>query len=59
MSGRIDKKIRKQMNKKIRLGLEDLARSLSEVSLYWRLVFAFRIIFKYHPEPIKFVRKLT
>lgn len=54
MSNKIEKRIRKVAAKKARRNLEDLAKTLSNEKLYWRIVYGLRIIFKYHPEPIKF-----
>ncbi len=54
MRGSLVKKYRKMTAKKTRKNLEDLAKTLSNEKLYWRIVYALRIIFKYHPEPMKF-----
>ena len=56
MNGKLSKKIRKSINRKIVADMEDLARTLSEANLYWRMIYAFRIIFRYHPQ-VKFVTK--
>ncbi|MBS3945299.1 MAG: hypothetical protein KGZ42_07370 [Melioribacter sp.] len=58
MNGKQAKYYRKQVKKKINKDLEDMARVISNEKLYWRIVYAFRIIFKYHPEPIKFETKI-
>ena len=42
------------MNKKIRVDMENMARVLSKEKFYWRFVYAMRILFKYHPQEIKF-----
>ncbi len=54
MNNKTAKKIRKVMNKKIRVDMENMARVLSKENFYWRFVYAMRILFKYHPEAIKF-----
>ncbi|HEX2866532.1 MAG TPA: hypothetical protein VHO03_05800 [Ignavibacteriales bacterium] len=53
MNDKLAKKIRKQINRKVRTDMEDLARTLSDARLYWRIVYAFRIVFRWHPE-VKF-----
>jgi hypothetical protein len=50
MSRKMDKKIRRAINKKTRLDMEDLAQTLSEARLYWRIVYAIRLIFKWNPK---------
>ena len=42
------------MNKKIRVDMENMARVLSKENFYWRFIYAMRILFKYHPQEIKF-----
>ena len=54
MSGKYSKLIRKTVNKKITADLGQAVRNLSKENLYWRLIYAFRIIFKFHPD-IKFI----
>ena len=54
MNGRTSKKIRKVVNQKIKADMESMVRVLSKEKLYWRIVMAIRIIFRWHPEEIKF-----
>lgn len=56
MNGRISKKIHRSINKKVRTDMEDLAKTLSEANLYWRIIYAIRIIFKWNPK-VKFKAK--
>ena len=56
MSGKTDKKIRKSINKKVRTDMEDLAETLSRAPLYWRIIYAIRIIFRWNPK-VKFVSR--
>lgn len=59
MRASLVKKYRKIAAKKTRKNLEDLAKTLSNEKLYWRIVYALRIILKYHPEPMKFDVKIN
>lgn len=59
MSGKNSKKIRKAINKKVRVDLEDAIKSICKASFYWRLIYAVRIIIKFHPKPISFETKKT
>lgn len=54
MNGKLAKYTRKQVKKKIKRDLEDMARVLGEERFYWRFVYAIRILFNWHPEPIMF-----
>lgn len=54
MNGKLSKKVRKQVNRKIRTDMEDLARTLSAARFWWRVIYAIRIIFNWHPK-VKFV----
>ena len=58
MSGKKQKKIRQVMRRLVKNDFEDLSVKLSELRLYWRLVYAIRIIFRYNPK-IKFETKRT
>lgn len=58
MSQRYFKKIRKEVKKKISADLGQAVRSLGKEKLYWRVVYALRIIFNFHPDP-KFLVKKT
>jgi hypothetical protein len=56
MNNKLSKKIRKSINKKVRSDMEDLARTLSEAQLWWRVIYAVRIILRWHPK-VKFVSR--
>lgn len=58
MRGSLVKKYRKIAAKKTKKNLEDLAKTLSKENVYWRIVYGLRIIFNYHPEPMKFDVKI-
>lgn len=47
MNGRAAKKLRKSVNKKIRYDIDSTLRDLCNASLKYRIVIAFRIMFKY------------
>lgn len=54
MNGKTAKKIRKVVNGKIRNNMEDLYTTLSKENLYWRFIYAMRILFKLDPKKTKF-----
>jgi len=56
MNNRMTKKIRKVTNKKIKLDLEDSIRVLQKHTFYWRFIYGIRLILKWNPQPIRFVR---
>lgn len=56
MNGKLSKKVRKQINRKVRTDMEDLARTLSEARIWWRFVYAIRIVFNWHPK-VKFTSR--
>ena len=47
MNGRASKKTRKVVNKKVRYDLTEVAKQICEASWYTRVVYAFKIIFKF------------
>ena len=47
MNGRLAKKVRKQVNKKVRYDLTEVVKVLSEAKLHERIGYALRIVFKY------------
>lgn len=46
MNGKLAKKIRKAVNKKINYDYDSLAKTLFKESWWWRLKYAWRIIWK-------------
>lgn len=55
MNAKMSKKIRKTVNRKVVTDMEELAKTLSKAPLYWRIVYAFRLVFRWHPE-VRFER---
>ena len=54
----MSEKYSKQIRKKISADLGQAVRSLGKEKLYWRVVYALRILFNFHPDP-KFLIKKT
>lgn len=57
MNGKLNKKIRKEVNQKIRVDFEGLVSALNKAPFHIRLLYAFTIIFKISPDPSSKVRK--
>lgn len=57
MNNKTAKKIRKVVNGKIKNNMEDLYGTLSSENLYWRFIYAMRILFKIDPKKIMFMVK--
>lgn len=58
MNQKISKKIRKEVNRKVRSDFEELLLTLNNERLLWRIVIAVRIIFKWRLKNITFKTKV-